>query len=190
MKLIKEKLKWLDRIVYFDQNDFLREKANDHQVLKKIILELEDQFSQEINKDERYFLSGMLGNLYRVYEKPEKAIDYLNISYQLAKEENIMSKKIVTLIRMGEAYKYKGEHVKALSLFNNALQKSYDYEPSYLDFAYQHKGKCLMELGHLEEAMEVFQGALAIRKAKGDEQLIQSTNEAINYVKMLKENMV
>lgn len=185
MRVIKEQLKWLERIVYFDQKDFLREKVSDHELLNKIIRLLEEKLSNTDNEDDKYFLTGMLGNMYRVNEQPEQAIEYLQESLEIAKQSNQLSREIVTKIRIGEAYKYAGKHSKALDLFDDALQKSYAYEPSYLDFAYQHKGKCLMELSQLDEALQSFRKALVIRKAKGDEKLVESTEQAINYAKKL-----
>lgn len=52
-----------------------------------------------------------------------------------------------------------------------------------LDFAYQHKGKCLLELEELSEAEGCFQKAMDLRIRKGDESLIDSTQRALNFVK-------
>ncbi|TFB22806.1 tetratricopeptide repeat protein [Filobacillus milosensis] len=185
MKRLREQLKWLEKIIYFDEDDYLREKANDREVLQGLIDDAERVLNQTNDNDKLYFLFGTLGNLYRVKEEPKQAIQYLNQAFELAAPDS--REEIITLIRLGEAYKYDNEHGQAFKLFERALLKCYETERGYLDFAFQHKGKCLMEVGRLSEAMEAFQGALAIRKNKGKQSLIYSTEQAINYLKKLGE---
>ncbi|MGE7625335.1 hypothetical protein ACQKMD_20715 [Viridibacillus sp. NPDC096237] len=52
-----------------------------------------------------------------------------------------------------------------------------------LDFALQHKGKCLMELGEWELSLSHFHEALSIRKSKAEPSLIYSTELAIQFLK-------
>ncbi|GEL78222.1 tetratricopeptide repeat protein [Tenuibacillus multivorans] len=185
MNELREQLKWLQKIIYFDEQDYLREKANDKEVLQEIINKAEGLLDQTNVEREQFFLYGTLGNLYRVKEEPDHAIHYLYRVLELASPDSI--EEIITLIRLGEAYKYQDEHDKALKLFEKALLNCYEFEPGYLDFAFQHKGKCLMEMGRISEAMEAFQGALAIRKDNGDQDLIDSTEKAIDYLMNLGE---
>lgn len=55
----------------------------------------------------------------------------------------------------------------------------------YLDFALQHKGKCLMELDRNFEAKECFKEALKIREQKEDSELIRSTILALDFLASL-----
>lgn len=91
------------------------------------------------------------------------------------------------LIRLGEAIKYNGNPMKALGIFNEVLDKcKANNNLLYLDFAIQHKGKCLLELGEIAEAEKCFKEALRLRELKEDILLIESTQQALNFIKKLK----
>lgn len=156
MKQFYEQLKWLPKIIYFDNNDYLREKATDPKLLQELIDEAVRELGQTTNDDDRYFLFGTLGNLYRVKEQPIQAIQYLNQALELVVPNS--TEEIVTHIRLGEAYKYYGEHNQALQFFEEALLKCYEYEPAYLDFAFQHKGKCLVRNGTISGSHGILPG--------------------------------
>jgi tetratricopeptide (TPR) repeat protein len=49
----------------------------------------------------------------------------------------------------------------------------------YEDFALQHLGKCLVEMGRVDEAIACFDRALILRWMKADPELIASTEEAL-----------
>ncbi|MBP0725294.1 tetratricopeptide repeat protein [Bacillus sp. RG28] len=186
---LKEELNSLSKIIYFDQNDYLREKTSNPTKLMQLILDAEKvviQLSEDElkNQDTLYFLYGTLGNLYRIYGEPGNAIYYL----QLALEQSVVNKnskqEIVSLIRLGETFKYDNKHKEALDFFQKALLKSRSVEEnSYLDFIYQHQGKCFLEMGKVEEALNYLEQALEIRKIKGDDSLIHSTEQAIELRK-------
>lgn len=90
---------------------------------------------------------------------------------------------------MGEAYKYYGQHEPALECFEKALTMSHTKElHMYKDFALQHMGKCLLELGEYENAMDRFEEALELRQKKGNEDLILATETAIVMTHILKMN--
>ncbi|WP_238600666.1 tetratricopeptide repeat protein [Metasolibacillus meyeri] len=101
----------------------------------------------------------------------------------LKKVEANPQRKMITLIRLGEAYKYNSQHNEALQLFEDAqaIQRAHKIE-NYEDFIYQHKAKCLMELGDNAQAKEFLKSALAIRKDKGVESLITSTERALQLL--------
>lgn len=70
----REKLKWVPRLVYFDENDYLREKARDKKKIQALIDEAEHLFINEDDSNERFFLAGTMGNLYRVIGKLNRSI--------------------------------------------------------------------------------------------------------------------
>lgn len=182
----RERLVTINEIVYFDKNEYLREKTSNPLILNELIDEAENLL-QSSNEDDRYFLYGTIGNLYRINEQPEKAISFLSYCLNHAVGEKNLTREIVSLIRIGEAHKYDNNHTKALELFNKALDKcDANKVDEYLDFVMQHKGKCLMELGRLNEAKECFLKALMLRKSKGNTSLIESTEQAIRLVKDLQ----
>lgn len=187
LNLLKQQLATINDIIYFDEETFLREKTSDPLKMRQII-----QWAESLLKDcdetDVYFLSATLGNLYRVNEQPQKAIPYLKNCLEQAKIGGNANREVVSLIRLGEAYKYDDGHEEALLLFQQALEIC-DLQQviDYVDFVLQHKGKCLMELGRLTEAEDCFLQALSIRQTKGDHSLIESTEQALSHVRILQK---
>lgn len=180
---LKSELVFLQSFIYFDENDYLREKCSDEDFLQKVIQEFESTilgWSSLSPLEDLLFLYGAIGNLYRIKGDANSAIDVLSKAVELSEG----NKKIVNIIRLGEALKCAGQHQKALSKFNALIDQCAKQEYSQLvDFAYQHKGKCLLELGDISLASECFQKAMELRVRKGDESLIDSTQRALNFMK-------
>ncbi|MFC6038413.1 hypothetical protein ACFPYN_02990 [Paenisporosarcina macmurdoensis] len=191
-KKLREDLSSITDIIYFDSNQYLREKSSNLSKLKQFIIKTEvflEQIKEDalINKEEKYFLYGTLGNLYRIYGEPKISINYLELNLKYAIEEKLYKKEIISLIRLGEALKYDNKLEEALEKFNLALVRCEETdENSHLDFAFQHKGKCLLELNRLEDAMNCFQSALELRKSKGNSSLIYSTEQAIEFAQNIQ----
>ena len=130
----------------------------------------------------------MLGYLYRIYglediDQLMKAQTYFYACLAYAVEKEDIKKEITTLIRLGEVYKYQNRHEKALALFNKAIKLCQEEgENQTIDFAYQHLGKCFMEMKCCyDEAERYLQLALQIRKEKGNPELIYSTRNALKF---------
>jgi len=180
----KDCLLTLSEIIYFDSNEYLREKTSNPFRMKEIIDIAENLLANITNEDEKYFLMGTLGNLYRIYGEQQKAVEILTECVTIANNQNNSNREIVALIRLGEAIKYNDNPMKALEIFNEVLEKcKANNNLLYLDFAIQHKGKCLLELGGFVEAEKCFKEALKLREFKGDVSLIESTRQALNFIK-------
>jgi len=176
----------INEIIYFDKNEYLREKTNNPLELKNIIGEAKDLL-KDSNKDDKYYLYGVLGNLYRISGQSKKAINYLTYCLERANKERNFTREVISLIRLGEAFKYDNNHKLALDQFNKALEICKTNKINrYLDFALQHKGKCLMELARLKDAEKCFAKALELRNAKGDSTLIDSTQQAIDLLREIR----
>src|SRR5699024_8733252 len=142
------------------ENDYLREKTSDPEKIQELIVEAE-QLLKNCDEDSHYFLYGTIGNLLRVSEQPTDAVHYLTLSLQVATEAKDTVREVVTLIRLGEAYKYNEQFKRAFNHFDKALYLCETHEiDTYKDFALQHKGKCLMEVEKYAEAKECFLRAL------------------------------
>ncbi|WOV85619.1 tetratricopeptide repeat protein [Sporosarcina jeotgali] len=142
---------------------------------------------EDSNENDKYFLYGALGNLYRINGQPKKAINCLTYCLNQAVVERNPTRKIVASIRLGEVLKYDSNHKMALDHFNKSLRMCEAHKiDEYLDFVLQHKGKCLMELANLNEAEECFQKALILRKSKENRSLIDSTEQAIGLVREMQ----
>ncbi len=184
--VLKDKFSELTEFIYFDQSQSLREKTTSPDRLQQFIDEAKE-LSEGSNTNNRYMLYGMIGNLLRILEKPEEAIYYLTWCLEHAANEHNHTREIVSSIRLGEAYKYNAQYERAFNFFDKALYLCETYKiDNYEDFALQHKGKCLMELEKFSEAEDCFQRALGIRKKKGNQSLIDSTQQAIDLVKELR----
>lgn len=176
----------LNECIYFDNNEYLREKCSNENLLRDIIRKFELAIDSLTIKEsafinDKIFLYGNLGNLYRVLGKSHMAIEILQLAISLGK-----SKQINNIIRLGEALKYNEQHEQALNKFDEAINLCISSNNStFIDFAYQHKGKCLLELGQTTLALGYFQKAMQIRMEKGDPSLIESTQRAIDFTKLL-----
>lgn len=114
----------------------------------------------------------------------------LKRSFTLAEESNQKKSKFANLIRLGEAFKYAGQYEVALKSFDTTIRALTPIDDcDLLDFALQHKGKCLMELGKWELALSHFLQALFIRKSKGEPSLIYSTELSIQFIKEKNDNL-
>lgn len=194
-KLDKEKYQLLittvNNAIYFNENNYLRETASNIDLLLHTIDEVEKRISSA-NESDKYLLSGMLGNLYRIFGNDEplqlmKAEHYLNYCLDYAKKNEDFTKETITLVRLGEVYKYKNQHQEALMLFEQALAICEEQGlETYLDFIYQHMGKCYMEMNWHDLAEKHFAIALNLRKQKGDRALLESTFKAIQLNVTLK----
>ncbi|MFJ5770498.1 hypothetical protein [Psychrobacillus sp. NPDC093180] len=180
MEELKLDLIKLNECIYFDNNHYLRDKCSNENLLREVIKKFEDRIDSltaravELNS-EKIFLYGNIGNLYRIVGKTNLAIESLQIAITLGE-----SKQINNVIRLGEALKYDGQHEQALNKFDEAIELCVN-NTTFLDFAFQHKGKCLLELGQTSLAADYFRKAMQIRLIKGDQSLIDSTQKAIDF---------
>ena len=178
---LKHDFQSLSAYIFFDENNNLREQTNQPEALWDFVHKAEPMCKSITSTDELYFIYGALGYVYRVLNEPQKAIAYFERSLDLISEQPL--KKIITFIRLGEAYKYANDHKKALTLFDKALETVVEFQLlDYEDYVYQHKGKCLMELGDLNASRACFLLALHIRQQRGNQQLIEKKKKVLAYV--------
>jgi HTH-type transcriptional regulator, pleiotropic regulator of extracellular virulence genes len=129
----------------------------------------------------------LLGYLYRIYgledaNQLKKAQMYFINCLTYAIEKQDRKKEITTLIRLGEVNKYQNQHENALVQFHKAITLCQEKGMNQLlEFAYQHLGKCLMEMKCYDEANKILQLALQIRLEKGNRELINSTRNSLKY---------
>ena len=90
-------------------------------------------------------------------------------------------------IRRATAMQYCGEHNMALLEFGSTLDYISTHKLRRLkDFALQHKGKCLVEMGQLDAADDCFRNALRLRRSRKATALVCSTLSAIKAVKSMR----
>ena len=166
--------------IYFDEANYYREQTKNFEAVQKLIANLEGKLCE--GGEDSYFLLGALGYCYRVINQSEKAIEVFQRCLDVVGENE--KKKMITLIRMGEAYKYNNQHDLALQQFEqagNILRRG--QFTKYVDFLYQHQAKCYFELNALDKAEVLLEKALELRKEKADESLIKSTRQVLDEVK-------
>ena len=87
-------------------------------------------------------------------------------------------------IRLAHVYQWRQDYAMSEKLFEEAIANC-QCDPDlayYLDFAYQHIGKCKFDQQQYEAARHYFEAALSLRRSKGDPSLIDSTQLAIDTV--------
>lgn len=182
MDKLRSELEAVSQTNYYDIQDNFREKTKDPETVLNLLKQVEEL---SVNKrGNSYQLYGIMGNLYRILGQPTRAIGYLECAHRIANEEHDNMKIAVTLIRLGEALKYNEKHQQAMECFDQAIALIHKNKlENYLDFALQHKGKCLLELKRYEEAEQCLRKALKLRKQKKDAMLIESTDQVLKYIK-------
>lgn len=130
---------------------------------------------------ERLQLLGQIGNDQRSLGNLLEAEMFLSEAVTLAHRLNDRRREAINLIRLATTRQYSGHHTEAVALFRDALALTVSGDAAdYEDFALQHLGKCLVEMGRIDEAIDAFDRALVLRWMKADAALIASTEEALH----------
>lgn len=133
---------------------------------------------------ERARLLGYMGNAERMLGHTGPAIAYFRSALDLMRASGDVRGEAVALIRLGEAYRCADEPGQAEALLREALEATENGEAAGLrDFALQHLGKCLVELGRRDEAVAALDEALLVRRTKGDAALVESTQQALAWAR-------
>ncbi|MFD7827315.1 tetratricopeptide repeat protein [Kitasatospora sp. NPDC059803] len=115
----------------------------------------------------------------------EEALTFLRQSLDLAAASGNARAVVATSLNLGDAHRYAGDMRAADALYRSALGTARSHQPELVDFALQHTGKHLMERGDLAGAEAHLREALRLRIAKGDTELIGSTQAALSRVELL-----
>src|SRR5579885_3088340 len=96
----------------------------------------------------RLALVGRVGELYYLLGDYQAAIPLLEESAAEAQRLGARRLEVVHWIRLATAYQYADHHEEAEPLFRRAITLAREAEGAdRLDFALQHFGKCLVEMG-------------------------------------------
>ncbi len=133
---------------------------------------------------------GRLGMLLLAHEKTaQEGLQLLNQACEIAAQNNHQRLAAANGIRRATAFQYCGDHAQAVAVFNDVLELITRMRLRKLrDFALQHKGKCLAEMGDDAGAHECFIEALRIRKQRKATDLISSTTRAISAIKRTRRS--
>jgi tetratricopeptide (TPR) repeat protein len=142
------------------------------------ILELLGELEDIPQKQERARILSRAGEECRLAGRYSDARAHLRDALELARQTGNRQVEVTTLIRLATTLQYSGRYPEAVSLFEQslALAREIGWQE---DFALQHYGKCLVELGRVEEGIAHFRQALEMRQERGDEGLVESSRRAI-----------
>ncbi|WP_406112165.1 hypothetical protein [Kitasatospora purpeofusca] len=115
----------------------------------------------------------------------EDARTFLQQSLDLAAAIGSTGAVVATGLNLADAHRYAGDVRTADTLYRSALDTARSRCPELLDFALQHTGKHLMERGDLAGAESHLREALRLRIAKGNTELVESTQAALDRVELL-----
>lgn len=95
--------------------------------------------------------------------------------------------KIANSIRLANLYQWQQKYQLSEALLEEVLRQCQSDHTlkSYLDFAYQHLGKCKFDRGRYKEALHYFDRAFELRQQKGDLQLIDSTQLSLDILQRI-----
>jgi tetratricopeptide (TPR) repeat protein len=133
---------------------------------------------------DRLAAMGQLGDLLRSGGALAQARSLLVEAVRLSEAARDTARLRANLIRLATVEFYDGGHVQAvvrLRALIATIERSDD--PSYLDFALQHMGKALAEMGDYDEAETLFARALSLRSSPA---LRESSEAALRQVRLLR----
>lgn len=167
---------------YLIGND-LREKPIDAEEYSAAIQFLERSIQNNSGTDEKGKVHSKLGSLLRIVGRHEESL------FQHLKADEILKHdpkaRFINRIRMASAYQFLNQNDKALELLKKCLSDT-GTDPvlsNLADYVHQHLGKVYFEMGALEQAIEQIGLALALRNAKGNEELVRSSKFALSKVR-------
>lgn len=181
--MTKKKLSDFDFSYFFDDN--LTEVPNNPKSFYEGILHLEKEALNEKNVLKKIRLLSKTGTLCRTYGENLKSEEYLLKALNLTDKSEHTVEYIIANLRLSLTYKKLKKFELSLHLLSELESMITKNESviQYMDFVYQHKGKVLFGMNKFSEALAYFEKALKLREIKGDEELISSTEFAIQTTK-------
>lgn len=181
--MTKKKLSDFDFSYFFDDN--LTEVPYNPESFYEGILHLEKEALNEKNVLKKIRLLSKTGTLYRIYGENLKSEEYLLKALNLTDKSEHTAEYIIANLRLSLTYKKLKKFELSLHLLSELESMITKNESviQYMDFVYQHMGKVLFGMNKFSEALACFENALKQREIKGDEELISSTEFAIQTTK-------
>lgn len=168
---------------YIDDN--LRDVPNSPTQMQQAIDFLQSEFNNINDIHRQIYLAGLIGGYARMLHNFQTAEQALITALKLCNRLKDEKLKIANSIRLAHLYQWQQQYKLSEDLFDKVLIqcKTNPKVKSYLDFAYQHLGKCKFDQNKYQQAQFYFERALELRQQKGDSSLIDSTQLALNIVK-------
>ncbi|WP_232276973.1 tetratricopeptide repeat protein [Paenibacillus sp. 481] len=166
----------------FEFDHQLRELPVDLDAMKRGIAFLKLQF--ELVADGK--TAGLIGVYSRIVRDLEDAEYYLRMAVQFHEQAGNDSGIVANQIRLANALHWADQFDEADQLLLQTLDKVQQEESlqGYEDFVCQHLGKSKFDQRKYSEALTWFEQALAIRRQKGNDELIQSSENSIRVTRL------
>jgi tetratricopeptide (TPR) repeat protein len=155
-------------------NDRLRMVPTDTAALQLVVTELR---ASEDPTDRRRLGVGLIA-----LGQYSEAVVVLDLAVRDAVSITDPHAEVASRINLGDAFRYHGDLQAALTEYQRALAVARAEVAELLDFALQHLGKHYLDAGRPNDASDCLTEALTLRKAKGDLELIASTEAALALV--------
>ncbi len=161
--------------------DDLRDYPDNHKDHLKAI-EILSEYLESDDIELKVRVLGQIGSYSRRVKHLAEAKIVFTQAIQLAKENNLSQNYILAnSLRLAHTFHWMEDFTSATQIFEDVIsicKENNDYH-HFLDFAYQHFGKCLFDQSKFDLALKYFNNALELRKEKNDPTLIESTQTAI-----------
>lgn len=169
---------------------FLRGEPEDRAALEQEVRVLESSYQTLCAAQDQagaLRVTGRLAERLRLLGDLERAQLYAERHHVLCLAVGSDEERARGLVRVATVRQFLGHHEAAEPLFREASRMCDRLGiVGVKDFALQHFGKCLVEMGRLDEAADCFKEALRLRQKKNDASLLASTREAIDALSKLR----
>ena len=131
-----------------------------------------------------------LGSLQRIQGELVESLHSLHLAGTLLKTFSNPRLSIINSLRLAQTFQFQGELYRSqhgILCFEKAFESDSSNSDLH-DFVFQHRGKYYFDQGNFELAKEYFLKALALRKEKGNSELINSTEFALEVTSKLLTN--
>lgn len=177
--------------VLYDPIQNLREQAYNPESLTSLIREGERIFVADLNVEERYQLNHNLAYLYRIDHKYQDALYYTEKCIDYAHGTTESALLISNLIDKAILLKCLKHYEKSIELFNVLETKINDTnQDRLLSNVYHERAKCLLEINEFTQAQVYFEKALDLRMSNHQLDLIDETEEALDYVRSIEFKLI
>ncbi|MGW4378460.1 tetratricopeptide repeat protein [Kitasatospora sp. NPDC004531] len=167
------------------QDDRLRMIPIDRDELTLAVGRLRQELDATADPSRIRFLTREIGIAQMTLGHHDEARALLRQALDLATAAGRTRSVVAAGINLADAHRYAGDTRAADTLYRSALATARSRYPELLDFAHQHFGKHLMELGDHTRALAHLQEALRLRIAKGNAELVESTQAALDRLALL-----
>jgi tetratricopeptide (TPR) repeat protein len=160
---------------------FLRLLSSDTEGDRLLLADAEARLAAASTDVERLRTLGDVAELYRLLGDIPQATDASFRAIALARVLGDGGREAAHLVRLATALQFDDRHAEALEAFSEVLRRRDEpgFEP-YEHFAEQHMGKCLAELGRVDEARQAFERALVTRRLSRNDGWIAATRAALD----------